>query len=174
MVGMALAFLVKDHSLCRIPNLINWILTTLSYFVYFVLIYVFNYSNNKKDYDDWSNIEQSLVFALGPFVWSLATAYLIYTFMSKQGGWAGWILSRPMWVPLARLTYQVYLVHPCLVALMTYSMSSYPSFTISSYVWASAATTTLAFFVAFLGFVLVEQPLMNLEKYATQIIAKRK
>jgi peptidoglycan/LPS O-acetylase OafA/YrhL len=44
-------------------------------------------------------------------VFSIALSYLIFACITSNGGFINDFLSWPIWVPLARLSYCVYLVH---------------------------------------------------------------
>jgi hypothetical protein len=108
MIGIALAFLLVDNPPSRRMNVtLNWILSTLSYTTWFVLVFVLNWSTNKKDPYHWSDDAENAVFCLGRPLWTLSTAFITYTSVTGQGGVVGWVLSRKVWAPLAKLTYQV-------------------------------------------------------------------
>lgn len=44
-------------------------------------------------------------------LWALANAWIIYACIKGYGGALNWFLSFPIWQPLAKLTYCIYIIH---------------------------------------------------------------
>ena len=79
------------------------------------------------------------------------------------GGPINSFLSMPFWIPLSRLTYTAYLVHPIvLIAIISSERDSfyYTDVTITVYI---AGTTILSYAAAALVSTFVEFPVANLE-----------
>ncbi|KAG0411705.1 hypothetical protein HPB47_011154, partial [Ixodes persulcatus] len=59
-----------------------------------------------------SDLETLLYSSLHRSAWALGLAWLVYASDSNRGGLLNRTLSWRVWVPLSRLTYAVYLIHP--------------------------------------------------------------
>ena len=62
-------------------------------------------------YPDTSPLNQSIYAGYHRLLWSAAVSYLIFACENKQGGVIADILGHPMFVPLGKLSYLVYLIH---------------------------------------------------------------
>lgn len=49
--------------------------------------------------------------ALSRVVWSIALCYIIFACIHKKGGPINSILAHPLWQPLSRICYSIYLMH---------------------------------------------------------------
>ena len=54
----------------------------------------------------------SLMFALSRNIWGVGTACLIFICHHDGGGFVNTLLSNKFWIPISKLTYSLYLVHP--------------------------------------------------------------
>ena len=155
-LGVALAFLLKDGPRFRMPLALNWVLSSLAYVVLFVLVFVLNYSANQLTPDPWSDASMAAVLALGSTLWSVSIAFLVFTWVTGQGGMVEWILRRPCFVPLGKLSYQVYLLHPQLVIVLIFSASTYGTWSTMHFLFTAAGTILLSFGLAFVGYMIAE------------------
>ncbi|KXJ26852.1 Nose resistant to fluoxetine protein 6 [Exaiptasia diaphana] len=64
-----------------------------------------------------------------PFAWALSLAWVIYVCHAGFGGLVDNILSARFWIPLSRLTYSVYLVHPMVLGAFYGSLQSTVAYT---------------------------------------------
>ena len=96
--------------------------------------------------------------------WCICLGWIILACTKGAGGPVNSILSWPFWIPLARISYCMYLVHYQIIAYFT----GLPSFSVSfSHLLAAYWILALLFttvFVAFIVVILVEAPLVQLEK----------
>lgn len=56
-------------------------------------------------------MESGIYTPVSRVLWSFFLCLVIYACVKGYGGPVNWFLSLPMWQPLARLTYAIYLVH---------------------------------------------------------------
>ena len=96
--------------------------------------------------------------------WSACLGWVILACVKGAGGPINHILSWHAWIPLARLSYCIYLVHYTLIGYVT----SLPSFSVSfshplAIYWI-LALLCLSIFVAFVAVIIVEAPIVTLEK----------
>ena len=95
--------------------------------------------------------------------WGVALAIVLFACHHGYGGPINSFLSMPFWIPLSRLTYTAYLVHPIvLIAIISSERDSfyYTDVTITVYI---AGTTILSYAAAALVSTFVEFPVANLE-----------
>ncbi|XP_076316097.1 nose resistant to fluoxetine protein 6-like isoform X2 [Tachypleus tridentatus] len=97
-------------------------------------------------------------------VWAIGVGWLVYACVTGHGGFINTLLSWRLWIPLSRLTYSAYLIHPMIQfwyyfsnetkihASHTVMAGLFMTFLIWSY--GLALVTSLAF----------ESPMMGLEK----------
>jgi len=95
---------------------------------------------------------------------SIGLAWLIFVCETGHGGFIAKLLSWKFLLPLSRLTYCAYLIHP--IFIHAYYLSYQTAFYFTEFI---AVTTFLGFLLmsyaaAFMFSVLFESPLMNLEK----------
>lgn len=58
-----------------------------------------------------SSMESGLYTGFSRFIWSIIVCLVIHACISGYGGPVNSFLSLPMWRPLGRLTYAIYIVH---------------------------------------------------------------
>lgn len=68
-----------------------------------------------------SSIESGLYTGFSRLIWSIIILMVIYACITGHGGPVNSFLSLPLWRPLARLTYAIYLVHMPVMMLNTAS-----------------------------------------------------
>lgn len=56
--------------------------------------------------------------------WAIALCYVIFACIHGYGGPINWFLGHPLWQPLSRLSYSIYLVHFPIVILTTATLKS--------------------------------------------------
>ena len=102
--------------------------------------------------------------------WGVALALLVYACHHGYGGPINSFLSMPFWVPLSRLTYNAYLVHPIILDVITGSQRDtlyYTDITIVPYIIGSVV---LSYGAAGVVSVLVEFPFANVEMAVFKVL----
>ena len=79
-----------------------------------------------------TSLEYGLYDTLGRNIWSLAVCYMIFACANNSGGPINEFLSLPMWQPLSRLSYAIYLIHSSITGITMSSLEVPPSFTAMS------------------------------------------
>ncbi|XP_067685689.1 O-acyltransferase like protein-like [Haliotis asinina] len=97
-------------------------------------------------------------------VWALVLAWVVFMCCKGKGGIVDWMLSWDWWQPLSRLTYGAYLVHLVLMITETLSMRSLIYYTQGYVVYRFFGFVCMSFIVSFMMAILVEAPLLQLEK----------
>ena len=99
-------------------------------------------------------------------VWSCAVAWVIYACHYQYGGFVNTILSWKVFMPLSRLTYNTYLLH---LMVMVYFVinRAVPSHYQDSFLVSNVISMTfITYAMAYILSVLVEFPVVHLEKIA--------
>ena len=73
--------------------------------------------------------------ATSRIIWSLGLSWITFASMHSYGGFIQTFLSFKVWVPLSRLTYCAYLVHPIIIAI--FYGSRHQTFDYSTYLMVS-------------------------------------
>ncbi|KAG8225584.1 hypothetical protein J437_LFUL002103 [Ladona fulva] len=108
-VGMAAGWLLtQDIAYKKIHKLVAALMWTLSMAVTFSLVYGL-YGRNIGP------LESAAHTALSHTTWGLAIAWIVLSCSTGRGGPVNWILSNRFFVPLSRLSFCAYLIHPLIM-----------------------------------------------------------
>ncbi|XP_046573369.1 nose resistant to fluoxetine protein 6-like [Haliotis rubra] len=99
-------------------------------------------------------------------VWALVLGWVVFICCKGKGGIVDWMLSWDWWQPLSRLTYGAYLVHLVFMITETLSMRSLIYYTQGYIVYRYFGFVCMSFIFSFLLAILVEAPMLQLEKLA--------
>ncbi|XP_062571953.1 LOW QUALITY PROTEIN: nose resistant to fluoxetine protein 6-like [Saccostrea cucullata] len=106
----------------------------------------------------------ALYNALNRTVWGAAVCWVIFACATGNGGYINTLLSWKAFVPLSRLTYCAYLVHP-LVMYVYYFNRNFPFYlTDLDMVYTFLANLMVSYGIAFILSIAFESPFMGLEK----------
>jgi len=119
------------------------------------------YSQN--DYK-WKMVDNLIYGMFFRFVWAVAIGWVIFACHNGKGGLVNSFLSWKAFIPLSRLTYATYLVHPMVIFFFYASTQATTDLTIAFYVYFFVASTVISFMLAFVVAVCIEYPVFNLEK----------
>ena len=102
--------------------------------------------------------------------WCICLAWVILACVKGAGGPVNSILSWPAWIPLARMSYAMYLVHYQIIAYITGLPSFSVSFSHGLAVYWILALLCATIGVAFIVVILIEAPLVQLEKMLFRLL----
>lgn len=113
--------------------------------------------------DAMSQELSSLYTALARTVWALSVGWVIYACSTGYGGFVNTILSWKAFIPLSRLTYCAYLVHP--IILQSFYLSQRYTIYITDFeiMYLFFGNVMLSFAVAFVVSMTFEAPMILLE-----------
>ncbi|XP_055842816.1 nose resistant to fluoxetine protein 6-like [Episyrphus balteatus] len=165
LVGFALGYFmhVNRHKTFNIPKplqILGWIVSFLTmFFIVFGVYYIMD-ENGRS-----TNLVAALNEGLKRVSWATAIAWITFACHNGFGGVVNSFLSHPLWQPLARLSYCLFLIH---MTVMRINLGSY-----RTQIYVSEFVTILNFWSAFgqslffaifltLGF---ELPITVLEKF---------
>lgn len=111
-IGLALGYFMatnKMHRLSYRARMIGWGLSLSTLFL--VLFGSYGWTMGLETHA----IINALHHSTHRTVWSIGLAWIIYACVTGQGGWINSFLSWKGFVPMSRLSFMVYLVHPWLI-----------------------------------------------------------
>ena len=163
-VGLALGYILyRDHKFCfnRITNAILYALAwAIAAFVAFWIVYGL--------YFTWHGhvpvtAENIIYITFSRFLWALCLAAMVFACHNGYGWFINAFLSMKIWTPLARMTFNAYLVHPILLTLVYGQLQTtihYTNITMACY---TVSFVVLSYGVAAIICVFVELPLGTVE-----------
>ncbi|GBN91043.1 Nose resistant to fluoxetine protein 6, partial [Araneus ventricosus] len=125
-------------------------------------------------HQDLTNVEMSFYNALSRVAFALGLAWVIFVCVIGQGGVVNSILSWKALIPLSRITYCAYLVHPIVLTTYFNSMRALINYNAFNHVVLYLAFLVISFAVAFVTSLLFELPVIRLEKLFRNKSAPRK
>merc|ERR1719186_992651 len=98
-------------------------------------------------------------------MWCVSLAWVVIACVEGYGGYINDILSWKAFIPLSRLTYCTYLVHPMIIYLFyAGSADTYLNFTLMAAIMVFTATVTLSTLVALFVSISIEIPSSTIVK----------
>ncbi|XP_033118103.1 nose resistant to fluoxetine protein 6-like [Anneissia japonica] len=98
------------------------------------------------------------------FAWAIALAWVVFACATGYGGPVNSLLSWSAWIPLARISYCAYLLHPIIMFVFYYSLPTAVYFSDFLMVYFFLGHLVLSYTGAFVLSVCAEAPFMALEK----------
>lgn len=161
-IGIFTGYLLyKWKCVCRIKTTVNLILWTVALCSCAAIVY--------SQYNHWdSNIftlQGSAAYtALSRTAWGCVICWIVFACATGNGGWIDEVLSWKPFIPLGRLSYCAYLIHPLL--MYGYHELDRTSFYFTNLTlsYLFAANMVFSYGGAFLTSLAFEAPMMGLEK----------
>ncbi|KAH8356381.1 hypothetical protein KR084_009550 [Drosophila pseudotakahashii] len=110
-----------------------------------------------------STVEESLYYTLTRLAWPLAIVWVIFACMQGYGGLANSFLSSPLWQPLSRLSYSMYIWHMFVQEVNSRNVRTntyFSTYSMMEHFWYDLGFTALMSYVLYL---LVEAPLCGFD-----------
>lgn len=160
-IGMLSAYYFAMTPDIKIPQRIQWIgWFCATVFTTSALYGTFEWNGGR----DPTILETIFYASFHRIGWALSMAWIVICCGTGHAGVVNHILSWKVWIPLGRLTYMAYLVH--FIVLITFVASFRNSLAPvhSVGVWLFFGHLMVTYGVGFAGAMLIESPLMALEK----------
>eukprot|EP00736_Rhodelphis_marinus_P008409 Rmarinus@m.20093 len=123
----------------------------------------------------WSTLESTLYGALSRVSWGLGLACLfMLCILWPDTSFLARLLSSAAWVPLSRLSYSAFLIHPIYIFASYLNRVSPFHYDRLSFASLYAGNLTFSFAFALLLYLLVERPVVNLERAVVNYTRRRK
>jgi len=162
LVGMVTGYLLYKYDCkARIPKtvvVIGWMLATASALA--VQYGMFEETNGNPV----STEVAALYNSLHRITWGAAVCWVIFACANGYGGFVNTILSWKALVPLSRLTYCAYLVHPAIITFHYASQRRFVYLDNNNVVFAFLGTLVLSYVVAYIASMAFEAPMIGIEK----------
>ncbi|XP_065828521.1 nose resistant to fluoxetine protein 6-like [Oscarella lobularis] len=157
----------KYHKFLRWMQKKKHIVAPVAWFVAFALglvviygVYDYNRGNGHK-YPEALSV---MYLTFSTFLWGLALAILVFMCYTGHGGVINAILSWGGWIPLSRLTYSAYLVHPLVLTYIALSARSPVYFLHRVMVFRFVGAVGISYLFAMLLSLSIEYPCAAIEK----------
>ncbi|XP_013389109.1 nose resistant to fluoxetine protein 6 isoform X2 [Lingula anatina] len=167
LVGMMVAYFIQQLKGARkrismITISLGW-LVSVALAVVCIYITVLAYSVYHGDYL-WNQGGKLVYGTFSKFAWALSLAWVVYACYHGYGGYVKDFLSWRVWVPLGRLTYAAYLIHPIVILWYLFTLQEPIHITdnVMSYLYFSVLGCT--YFCAIGVLLVIELPLANIEQ----------
>lgn len=157
-VGYKLA-VMKDYTLNPKFVMLGWISAILAFAFGF-----FSYRVFQADEYEYELIWEIFYNGLARHIWAYGVCWLIYASVLGYGGILGKFLAHPVFMPLGRISYCIYLVH-YIIQYMRISATRVPIyFSNATLLYSFCSDFILCIVCGFLFSLLFESPFMVLEK----------
>lgn len=144
--------------LSRAANCIGWI---LAFILNFGILFAMAPANAGHLPSD---AVAALYSATSRTAYAVSLAWVTYSCAAGQGGFISKILSMKVWMPISRLTYSAYLVHPVVMAWFYGSRQTTFDFSHSLMLYMVLGNLVLTYSLSFVLSLLFESPIVSVEK----------
>lgn len=103
----------------QVFNIFGWILSLITMLIVIFANYPLQQLNTTATPDEFAFYD-----AYSRVFWSIALCYIIFACVHGHGGLINSFLSHPLWQPLSRLSYSIYLLHLVVMMVTTASMKT--------------------------------------------------
>ncbi|XP_033226196.1 nose resistant to fluoxetine protein 6-like [Belonocnema kinseyi] len=161
LVGVLFGYLIytQRSSLSKKTIYIGWVSCLLS----FTFCTLGTNVMQQKDYV-YNVVWESVFGAISRQLWAASVAWIILVCVSGHGGPINKFLSLPIFIPISRVSYCVYLVHIVIQGMKTFSTRT-PHYFNDFHVFNHFLDTfTVSIVIAFFCSLLFEAPILTLEK----------
>ena len=172
LVGLLLGYLLYKKFAFRFKSklqnlLLYLVLWALAAFFCLSVVYGLYGTLHGHPFNEAENV---LYLTFSRLVWGIGLALVVFACHNGYGWVVNSFLSMGFWVPLSRLTFNAYLVHPIVLLVIITSLRAgiyYSTITISIYI---VAVVVLSYAVAGVIAVCVEFPISNVEMAVFELL----
>ena len=124
-----------------LPKTLNMILWQVAVVSMAVDVYGLSnlFATNSPSHPSWSTFQSIVYNCFSKTLWSLALGWIIFSCHKGYGGVVNSFLSWKAWIPLSKLTYAAYLIHPQLQQIFLEGTTSTIKFT--NFFWVRLLAT---------------------------------
>ncbi|XP_035778080.1 nose resistant to fluoxetine protein 6-like isoform X1 [Anopheles albimanus] len=145
-----------------IPFCAGWLVTV-------AILVVTGYSLKQLyvgDYTTIAPVADAFYESLHRSLWAFAVMWVIFVCINGQGGIVDRFLGNPLWQPLSRLSYSMYLVHIAIQAITLTQALRFPvEFTVVNLFYTAFGLICISTAVGTVWCIAFEYPFFGLEKY---------
>lgn len=111
-----------------------------------------------------TSLEYGLYDALSRVGWALGLCYIIFACVHKSGGPINSFLGHPLWQPVSRICYSIYLLHFPIILIVMASLKTSMYFSELTAFHAFLGNYVITFLVSIVATLAFESPLVVIEK----------
>ncbi|XP_043488914.1 nose resistant to fluoxetine protein 6-like [Polistes fuscatus] len=119
-----------------------------------------------------SVLAAAFYIALGKTVWAISIAWVIIACFTDNGGIVNRILSWKVLIPLSRLTYAAFLIHPLIISSVNFLSETSIHFDALTYVVASLGYVVVSYICSYVVSLMFEMPYISLMKEGMKYLNK--
>jgi peptidoglycan/LPS O-acetylase OafA/YrhL len=112
----------------------------------------------------WNLLQDVMYMTFARVGFVLAIGWMMYSFHKGHGGPLKDLLSLYIWVPLTRLNYTVYLIHPIVIFVINYSSTTTFHYSAIYGAVRYSSNIVLAYVMGIVLHLVIEKPTANLER----------
>ncbi|XP_074109043.1 uncharacterized protein LOC141533851 [Cotesia typhae] len=161
LLGILTGYLFSSGKKVPSPGvrLIGWILAILAFAYGYFSFRVYQ----REDYM-WNMYWEIFHGGLAKHIWGFGVCWIIYMSALGHGGIVTKFLSHPIYLPLSRVSYSIYLLHVIIQGIRTYSMRTPIYFTELQMIIIIIGDVVTSFLLAIVFNLVFESPFVVLEK----------
>ncbi|KAJ5079994.1 o-acyltransferase [Anaeramoeba ignava] len=161
----------------KIQIIFDYIIPISIFVVSFVLILVMvfvPYDNYKHMGTKWTVGESAIYIGFSKFIWGLSVGGIVfvYSYYEAPKCLIKKFLSLDFWTPLAKLTYNAYLIHPIILIIVSYSSRILYNYAAMPIFYSTTVYIILSYFFSMIVYFLVERPFMHFEREIITFVMK--
>ncbi|CAG2169386.1 unnamed protein product [Oppiella nova] len=157
-VGYFILNTPNNYRLPQTQSIISWIVCPLISLS--VLLFTYNWNNGVEP----SRLSSILYSSLSRTIWCTGLSWITYVCCIGSGGVVNRLLSHPVFVPLSRLSFGVYLSHLVIIFIIFFTRKSVTDWTHFDFLTNGMVTIILSYVLALVLYFLLEAPFANFEK----------
>ncbi|CAG2100116.1 unnamed protein product [Medioppia subpectinata] len=157
-VGYFILNTPNNYKIPQTQSIISWIVCPLISLS--VLLFTYKWNNGVEP----SRVSSILYSCLSRTIWCTGLSWITYVCCIGSGGIVNRMLSHPVFVPLSRLSFGVYLSHLVIIFIMFFTKKSVTDWTHFDFLTNGMVTIILSYVLALVLYFLLEAPFANLEK----------
>ena len=175
LIGLALGFLYYEYKSGKTENfltkltkkvqssiLVRITMYAVSLIGMFWLICAIYWLNNYPK--DWKGWPDALYLILSKPLFVILLFFLLYPAMVDRARLVQAFLGSPMFVPLARVTFGAYMIHPIIMTFMSYSQRKEDFFEYSLMLIRFGGYAVISYLLSFFLTAIFESPVIGLDK----------
>lgn len=109
-------------------------------------------------------LHYGLYDSLSRVFWAIALCYIIFACVHNSGGPVNWFLSHPLWQPISRICYAIYLLHFPVLLVIVASMKTAPYFNELIAFHTFLGSYVITIFISIIASLAFESPIVVIEK----------
>ncbi|XP_054710923.1 nose resistant to fluoxetine protein 6-like [Uloborus diversus] len=169
-VGLLTGYFIAAKPSLKIPTAIQLLGWCIAFFLNFSVLYGITNWNKGVEPLLWSRV---LYAGFSRVAWALGVAWIILCCVTGHGGIINYILTWKAFVPLSRLTFIVFLIHPIVQIIIVGNLRTQIQLDHFVQVWLFFGHLCVSFGVAFAVNMVIEAPALALEKIVLSRFYKR-